>query len=278
MTQAPDTHQMLSMGIVKAPTGVATKGTRFVASTSSEDRSGDVINQQGWELDNYRRNPVFLWAHEYDELPVGKSIDTQVRNGRLEIDIEWAEHEFAQTVRALYEGGFMSAVSVGFRVLEWSYDAERGGYNFDRVELLEVSAVPVPCNQDALMLAAKSSINVDLVRSWAQGVLKGFQQPVENVVDKSEDEATDDNSQPVDNLVENEPTPSRDEEIKAIELELNALSHRLAHVKGLTCNCQTPTPKSVETDTPEPAHGPRPVIRLITTPAQGADPKGASYV
>ncbi len=45
------------------------------ASIESEDRAGDVIRAEGWELDNYRLNPVILWTHRHDLLPVGKSID-----------------------------------------------------------------------------------------------------------------------------------------------------------------------------------------------------------
>ena len=36
------------------------------ASIESEDRAGDVIRAEGWELDNYRLNPVILWTHRHD--------------------------------------------------------------------------------------------------------------------------------------------------------------------------------------------------------------------
>ena len=37
----------------------------FVASDETEDRLGDVLRSDGWDLEAYRRNPVFLWAHDY---------------------------------------------------------------------------------------------------------------------------------------------------------------------------------------------------------------------
>jgi hypothetical protein len=39
----------------------------FVASDETEDRLGDVLRSEGWDLDGYRRNPVFLWAHDYTQ-------------------------------------------------------------------------------------------------------------------------------------------------------------------------------------------------------------------
>jgi len=41
------------------------KPMAFVISTDDVDRHGDVIVSQGWHLESYRRNPVFLWAHDY---------------------------------------------------------------------------------------------------------------------------------------------------------------------------------------------------------------------
>ena len=66
------------------------------ASHESEDRAGDVIRAEGWELDNYRLNPVVLWAHRHDLLPVGKSVDVWVESGALMATIEFAPTDFAQ--------------------------------------------------------------------------------------------------------------------------------------------------------------------------------------
>ena len=57
------------------------KSITFRASIESEDRAGDVIKAEGWELDNYRQNPVVLWAHRHDLLPIGKSVDIWVESG-----------------------------------------------------------------------------------------------------------------------------------------------------------------------------------------------------
>ena len=48
----------------------------FVASTGEVDRHGDVVSVAGWKLDAYRKNPVFLWAHDYSRPAIGRA--TQV--------------------------------------------------------------------------------------------------------------------------------------------------------------------------------------------------------
>ena len=135
------------------------------ASIESEDRAGDVIRAEGWELDNYRLNPVILWAHRHDLLPVGKSVDTWVENGALMATIEFAPTEFAQQVRRMFEEGFLRGVSVGFRALKTSPRSEKGrrGTVFERQELLEISAAPVPMHPFALAAG-----------HWSPGVRDGL--------------------------------------------------------------------------------------------------------
>jgi len=128
------------------------KSITFRASIESEDRAGDVIKAEGWELGNYKQNPVVLWAHRHDLLPIGKSIDIWVENGSLFATIEFAQTEFAQQVQKLFEGGFLRGVSVGFRALKVAQrgNATKRGTVFERQELLEISAAPVPMHPNAL--------------------------------------------------------------------------------------------------------------------------------
>ena len=123
------------------------------AAVGSEDRKGDVIDANGWELDGYRRNPVFLWAHDRSRPPIGKSKSIWVEDGALYAEVEFAPTDFAGEVAGLYERGFMRGVSVGFLPLETELRKAsngRRGYLYRRQELLEISAVPVPMHDGAL--------------------------------------------------------------------------------------------------------------------------------
>jgi len=133
---------------------------RFIASTSSVDRQGDSIDQNGWILDNFKNNPVILWAHRYDELPVGKAINIEVIKGELVFDMVFATHEKAKEVKKLVDDGMLNTTSVGFMALE------RNGHIITRAELLEISIVPVPANQDALAQRAMlDSVKKDIEES-----------------------------------------------------------------------------------------------------------------
>ncbi|HDR4427068.1 TPA: hypothetical protein QCP92_002670 [Bacillus cereus] len=128
---------------------------RFIGSCEHVDREGDVILASGWELDNYKKNPVFLWAHDYSILPIGRAINVFRQADKLIFDIEFLEkgiHTLADTVYELYKKGFMNATSVSFIGKEGE-PLPKGGTKFIRQELLELSAVPVPSNPIALQQA-----------------------------------------------------------------------------------------------------------------------------
>ena len=136
----------------------------FVASSANPDRYGDIIDQKGWILENYKKNPVVLLNHDSNQLPIGKG-NVYLRDDKLVIDVEFdSEDERAAEVERKAKKGFMNAVSVGFRPLESKsrselpednkYYGQRGMY-YSKAELLEVSIVTIPANGEATMLEQK---------------------------------------------------------------------------------------------------------------------------
>jgi len=128
--------------------------TGVIGSTADVDRYGDIVNQETWQLDDYKNNPVILWAHNAhfveDRPPIGKAIRVEVKNGVLEFDIQFdMEDSFAADVFRKYKQGFLNAFSVGFRPHEHATDDE-GHTILLNNELLELSACPVPANPNAL--------------------------------------------------------------------------------------------------------------------------------
>jgi HK97 family phage prohead protease len=142
----------------------------FVASTATLDRYHEIIEPAGWRLDSYRRNPVFQNAHNYGDVifTLGKAVSTEVRaigaGQALCQRIQFATevNPVARIAYGLYKGGFLNAVSVGFIPLRWE-DGGTGGAGesaarrrYLEQELLEVSAVAIPANPDALALGLRS--------------------------------------------------------------------------------------------------------------------------
>ena len=130
----------------------------FVLSTDEVDRHGDVISADGWKLESYRKNPVFLWAHDYARPVIGRALETWTDSHRLLSRVEFAPTPFAQEVAMLYGAGYQRGVSVGFKPLRFEErrNEKTGaiqGIRFLEQELLEASAVPVPANRNALRKA-----------------------------------------------------------------------------------------------------------------------------
>ena len=137
----------------------------FVASTATIDRYGDIIEQEGWMLDFYKRNPVGLLNHDSRSLPIAKAIKCGIVNGVLFALMQFAkvdEYPVADTTFKLIQGGYLNAMSVGFIPLEFKYRYEEVpegedpkpwpvGRIYTKSELLENSVVTVPANPEALV-------------------------------------------------------------------------------------------------------------------------------
>lgn len=142
-----------------------------VISDASVDRMGDVIDQSGWILDNYKKNPVVLWCHDYSIPPIGKAIDMRVVNGKLKATTKFASTELAREVWNLYRGGFLSSFSVGFKPRSYKpikdEDGNVTGFKFLEQELLEYSAVSVPANPNA-NVTMRSMVERGILRDVAK--------------------------------------------------------------------------------------------------------------
>jgi len=121
-----------------------------IASSGSTDRHGDIIDQEGWNLKNFKKNPVLLWGHNSYETrpPIGKIMkiwtDGEGKRKKLLFKPKFdLKDEFAALIYHKYKEGYLNSFSVGFMPL----DQEDNKYT--KQELLEVSAVPVPANADA---------------------------------------------------------------------------------------------------------------------------------
>ena len=128
------------------------------ANTTAKDRAGDIVTAEAWAkgVENYRRNPVLLYQHKHD-CPIGR-VDN-IRVDKKGIYVEGAVSEAAEKnhgVQTLIKDGALKSFSVGFRVKDGKYNREDDSMMITDVELLEISVVSVPCNQDSLFSIRKS--------------------------------------------------------------------------------------------------------------------------
>lgn len=129
-----------------------------IASTSSVDRMGDVVEPLGV---TYKLPLPLLHQHRHDA-PIGfvewaKATKDGIRfRARLvkiaepgplrdRVDTAWLE----------IKSGLVSNVSIGFRALEYAH-LDGGGIRFVKWEWYELSVVTVPAQADAEILAARA--------------------------------------------------------------------------------------------------------------------------
>lgn len=141
----------------------------FIMSDETVDRLGDVIALDGWQLGNFRKNPIALFGHD-SRFVVGKWINVGVRDGALRGTLELlpAVSERLREIDSALAAGVLRAVSVGFRAIavEPIEGSNVGGLRFTKTELVECSLVAVPANPNALAVAKAlglSSETTDLI-------------------------------------------------------------------------------------------------------------------
>lgn len=148
----------------------------FVASDSTRDSAGTVLNQDGWDLDRFNKNGVIGYQHKVygswadtdnPDNVIGKG-RAYVEDGRLMVDVDFEPKEINELAEKVYQKvlfGSLKAVSVGFLPVgdgHWGEGEEsRKGasptWYYDGQELLEVSVVNIPANPNAVRVKGLDS-------------------------------------------------------------------------------------------------------------------------
>lgn len=156
-----------------------------IFSSANEDRHGDIVEQE-FDIRSYKKNPVFLDSHDYGSIEaiIGKVTKIGVKDGQLRGTIEFAtENPRGALAAKLAAGGYLGATSIGFIPREF----DEKGY-IKKSELLEVSAVSVPANADAIFergapdleSMASETLEKDALRQEVEGELEAPQDDAES--------------------------------------------------------------------------------------------------
>ena len=136
----------------------------FILSDETPDRDGDIVRAKGWQLEEFKANPIALFGHAHDKIVgVWTNVRTQGKQliGRLKL-AEEGTSELVDVTRRLVEQRILKAVSVGFMPIEYE-PMTKGGWDIKRAQLFEASLVAVPANPSALALAKAFSPHPDVV-------------------------------------------------------------------------------------------------------------------
>jgi hypothetical protein len=144
-----------------------------IASTDTIDRVGDSLKVDNWDFKNFKNNPVLLAGHDYrPQYVIGVAKNLKSEGNKIIFEpVFHTITNIAKELKQMYEEGILKAWSVGFIP---------GTKN----ELLEVSAVAVPANAEALMLEMKS---LDIAKqNKLESQLKEFVNSEKNEVENCE--------------------------------------------------------------------------------------------
>jgi len=156
---------------------VGERQIRVVVSTPRVDRSGDIVDPNGIDFADYRKNPVVLYQHDHSR-PIARALEIGMKNGRIEALVQFPPpdiSDLSDEVYGLIKSGILNSVSIGFLPLEYDYvDPSRPhtGRRYKKSEAIEFSIVSIPANPDALIVerAMADELRVgDFVRWNASG-------------------------------------------------------------------------------------------------------------
>lgn len=123
---------------------------RFVAGTEGLKIDGRDYRMDGMDLARYQANPVVMWCHDLKTPPIGRGVPA-IDGGRLLLDVEFdLADSFAADIDGKYRRGFLNAVSMTALPTDGAGGLGPRRGVVEHSELIEVSAVPVPLDPDAL--------------------------------------------------------------------------------------------------------------------------------
>lgn len=148
------------------------------ANTTTKDRTNDVIPEAAWKgqaLENYKKNPIILAFHDHSR-PIGMCEEATVDSKGLKVVAKISKA--AGDVYQLIKDGILKAFSVGFIVKDADWDPKADIFVIKDLELLEISVVSVPCNQDSTFSLAKTFSEEELAEFKKQ-FIKSEEAPTE---------------------------------------------------------------------------------------------------
>ncbi len=125
---------------------------RGVASTPSLDRAGDIVEPKGARF----TLPIPLLSQHDHSSPIGMVTSAQITDKGIEIVAEIPKDSglgYVDKAWMQIKSGLVRGLSIGFKGTKAT--PIKGGIKYTEWSWLELSAVTIPCNSEANILAVK---------------------------------------------------------------------------------------------------------------------------
>ena len=127
----------------------------YASTFGNIDHGGDIVERGAFTKSLQRRQPRLLWQHDQRE-PLGKVLSLREDDRGL-----YGEFKISRTTRGhdayqLLKDGALDSMSIGYLPDDHEFD-DSGVRKLKSVELLEISLVTIPMNEEAIVTAVKAA-------------------------------------------------------------------------------------------------------------------------
>ncbi len=128
----------------------------FASTFGNEDLDSDIIDRGAFRESLAKRTPKLLWQHSMDE-PLGVFTLVEERETGLFVKAKMPlEDTFvAGRVKPQIKIGSITSMSIGFFIVEATFNREDNIRMIHEVELFEISLVSIPANPQAVITSFK---------------------------------------------------------------------------------------------------------------------------
>ena len=139
--------------------------TTFVLTDESVNNYGYRVLTSGIKMEQFLKNPVMLYSHDNNRMPIGTWENVRQEDGRLLADAKFdQEDSFAMEVARKIEAGIIRCCSIGFDVLEVLQKGEDEPPTVTKSELFECSICAIGANRNAMNLALDSTLSLPILK------------------------------------------------------------------------------------------------------------------
>jgi len=160
------------IGVVYAP-GYEQRVLQYVVTNETKDRHGDIVRANGGAYDDYMKNPVMFFSHDYSTPPIGNTVkvwnDKSQKNVQawgLFLDDAVDKSGLSDLIFRFARSGFLKACSIGFipiKAYQPQNESEaeklglgKWGVDYQEWSMLEWSPCGIPANPSALQNTLKA--------------------------------------------------------------------------------------------------------------------------
>lgn len=150
--------------------------TAYAAAFGNTDSYGDVIQKGAFiKTINERKDKVkVLYNHDhYSNLPIGKAISLAEDTYGLLTSMKMSRTQMGQDIYTLAQEGALDSMSIGYSAVKATYPDDEASYKagiyrvLTEVRLYEVSIVPFPANEGAVITGIKSGADLEReIKRW----------------------------------------------------------------------------------------------------------------